>query len=119
MVLLSARAPAAPGLDAHAVQLRPRATSLRTAAFFAAFTTATGVAARMGDAQVAAHQIGFQLWTLIALALDATAIAAQALIGRLLGAGAVDAAAVLPAGSWRRRAPRPGAAPCCSPPATT
>jgi Na+-driven multidrug efflux pump len=49
----------------------------------------------MGDAQVAAHTIGFQLWIFVALALDAVAIAAQALIGRLLGAGAVDAAATL------------------------
>ena len=72
-----------------------RDLTLRTAAFFAAFTVATGVAARMGNAQVAAHQIGMQLWTLIALALDATAIAAQALIGRLLGAHALEPAASL------------------------
>ena len=49
----------------------------------------------MGDAQVAAHTIGFQLWIFVALVLDSVAIAAQALIGRLLGAGAVDAAATL------------------------
>ena len=40
-------------------------------------------------------QIGFQLWIFVALVLDSVAIAAQALIGRLLGAGAVDAAATL------------------------
>ena len=45
--------------------------------------------------QVAAHTIGFQLWIFVALVLDSVAIAAQALIGRLLGAGAVDAAAIL------------------------
>ena len=44
-----------------------RDVSLRTLAFFAAFTAATGVAARMGNAQVAAHQIGTQLWYLLAL----------------------------------------------------
>jgi Na+-driven multidrug efflux pump len=49
----------------------------------------------MGDAQVAAHQIGFQLWIFVALVLDSVAIAAQALIGKLLGAGALDAAATL------------------------
>ena len=49
----------------------------------------------MGDAQLAAHQIGFQLWILVALALDSIAIAAQTLVGSLLGAGDVDAAWVL------------------------
>ena len=74
-------------------QLRAaRDLALRTASFFAAFTAAAAVAARMGDAQLAAHQIGFQLWILIALALDAIAIAAQSLIGSLLGSGEVDAA---------------------------
>jgi Na+-driven multidrug efflux pump len=35
---------------------------------------------------VAAHQIAFQIWTFLALALDAIAIAGQALVGKLLGA---------------------------------
>jgi Na+-driven multidrug efflux pump len=60
-----------------------------------AFTVAAGVAARMGDSQLAAHQIGVQIWVFCALFLDSTAIAAQALIGRLLGAGAIDVAARL------------------------
>ena len=72
-----------------------RDLTVRTAAFFVAFTVAAGVAARMGEEHVAAHQIGFQLWIFCALFLDATAIAAQALVGRLLGAGATDAAAAL------------------------
>ena len=72
-----------------------RDLSVRTLAFFAAFTIATGVAARMGDAQLAAQQIGLQLWTFCALFLDATAIAAQALIGRLLGSSALGVAAAL------------------------
>jgi putative MATE family efflux protein len=77
-------------------QLRAaRELGLRSFAFTAAFLLAAGVAARMGDAQVAAHQIGFQLWIFVALVLYSVAIAAQALIGRLLGAGAVDAAATL------------------------
>jgi MATE family, multidrug efflux pump len=72
-----------------------RDLSVRTLAFFAAFTTAAAVAARMGDAQLAAHQIGTQIWVFCALFLDSTAIAAQALIGRLLGADAVDVASAL------------------------
>ena len=77
-------------------QLRAAATSAcARSPSSAAFLLAASVAARMGDAQVAAHPIGFQLWIFVALVLDSVAIAAQALIGRLLGAGAVDAAATL------------------------
>jgi putative MATE family efflux protein len=93
LLLVRRGAPLAPSLTRIRGQLRAaRDLALRTASFIAAFTTATAVAARMGDAQLAAHQIGFQLWILIALALDAIAIAAQTLIGSLLGAGQVDAA---------------------------
>ena len=72
-----------------------RDLGLRTVAFFVAFTVAAAVAARISDAALAAHQIGAQIWFFTALFLDATAIAAQALIGRLLGAGAVDVAHAL------------------------
>jgi putative MATE family efflux protein len=93
VLLIRRHAPLAPSLERIRGQLRAaRDLALRTASFFAAFTTAAAVAARMGDAQLAAHQIGFQLWILIALALDAIAIAAQSLIGSLLGSGEVDAA---------------------------
>ncbi|MFF4291916.1 MATE family efflux transporter, partial [Streptomyces sp. NPDC001633] len=47
---------------------------------------ATAVAARLGDADIAAHQIVLSLWSLLAFALDAIAIAGQAVIGRYLGA---------------------------------
>lgn len=47
---------------------------------------ATAVAARLGDADIAAHQIILSLWSLLAFALDAIAIAGQAIIGRYLGA---------------------------------
>jgi putative MATE family efflux protein len=96
-VLLVRRSPSlAPSWARMLPQLRAaRDLGLRSFAFTAAFLLAAGVAARMGDAQVAAHQIGFQLWIFVALVLDSVAIAAQALIGRLLGAGAVDAAATL------------------------
>ena len=92
-LLIRRGAPLHPSLTRIRGQLRAaRDLALRTLSFFAAFTAAAAVAARMGDAQLAAHQIGFQLWILIALALDAIAIAAQALIGSLLGAGETDAA---------------------------
>lgn len=48
---------------------------------------ATAVAARLGDSDIAAHQIVLSLWSLTAFALDAIAIAGQAIIGRYLGAG--------------------------------
>jgi putative MATE family efflux protein len=97
VALLVRRAPSlSPSWQRMLPQLRAaRDLGLRSFAFTAAFLLAASVAARMGDAQVAAHQIGFQLWIFVALVLDSVAIAAQALIGRLLGAGAVDAAATL------------------------
>jgi putative MATE family efflux protein len=58
---------------------------VRSAAFQIAFLTAAGVAARMGTAQIAAHQIGLQLWEFTALLLDSFAIAAQSLVGAALG----------------------------------
>ena len=97
VALLVRRTPAlAPSWQRMVPQLRAaRDLGLRSLAFTAAFLLAAAVAARMGDAQVAAHTIGFQLWIFVALVLDSVAIAAQALIGRLLGAGAVDSAATL------------------------
>ena len=65
---------------------------VRALAFQAAYLSAAGVAGRMGAAQLAAHQIGLQLWEFIALLLDSFAIAAQALVGAALGGGAVAAA---------------------------
>jgi putative MATE family efflux protein len=60
---------------------------LRGLAFQASFLSATAVAARFGTAAVAAHQIAFQLWSFCALAMDAVAIAGQAMVGAALGAG--------------------------------
>jgi putative MATE family efflux protein len=88
--------PLRPSLGRIAVQFAAaRDLTVRTAAFFITFTVAAAVAARIGNATLAAHQIGAQIWTFCALFLDSTAIAAQALIGRLLGAGQVDAALAL------------------------
>jgi MATE family multidrug resistance protein len=65
---------------------------IRTAALLSVFTLATAVATRISETAVAAHQVVFQVWAFLALAVDALAIAAQALIGRYLGAGEPEAA---------------------------
>ena len=65
--------------------------TVRTGSLLAVFLVTTAIASRIGDAEVAAHQIAFQVWYFLALALDAIAIAAQAIVGRDLGAA--DAAA--------------------------
>lgn len=65
---------------------------VRTAALLASFLIAASVLARMGDAQLAAHQIAFQLFIFLALVLDAIAIAGQVIVGRLLGAGDAESA---------------------------
>jgi putative MATE family efflux protein len=63
---------------------------LRTAALRIVLIVGTSIAARMGDAEIAAYQVGFQVWTLLAFALDAIAIAGQAITGRYLGAADVS-----------------------------
>ncbi len=65
---------------------------LRTVALRAVFVLAVAVAARLGDAQLAAYYVTFTVWYLLALAMDALAIAGQALLGRFLGAGQVAVA---------------------------
>ncbi|WP_280850522.1 MATE family efflux transporter [Streptomyces sp. SAI-041] len=82
--------PDAAGIRASAqagVPLLVRTLSLR-----AILMIATAVAARLGDADIAAHQIILSLWSLLAFALDAIAIAGQAIIGRYLGAGDTEGA---------------------------
>ncbi len=65
---------------------------VRTASLQIAFVVATSAAARIGNADLGAHQIVIQLFVFSALALDALAIAAQGMIGTLLGAGDGDGA---------------------------
>ncbi|WP_189311377.1 MATE family efflux transporter [Streptomyces brasiliensis] len=95
------------GARRHGASLRPDAAGIRASAqagvpllvrtlsLRAILMIATAVAARLGDADIAAHQIVLSLWSLLAFALDAIAIAGQAIIGRYLGAddprGAQDA----------------------------
>ncbi|MEU6481320.1 MATE family efflux transporter [Streptomyces sp. NPDC047017] len=92
------------GARRHGASLRPDAAGIRacaqagvpllvrTLSLRAILMIATAVAARLGDADVAAHQIILSLWSLLAFALDAIAIAGQAIIGRYLGAGDVEGA---------------------------
>lgn len=95
------------GARKHGASLRPDAAGIRacaqagapllvrTLSLRAILMITTGVAARLGDSDIAAHQIILSLWSLLAFALDAIAIAGQAIIGRYLGAddaqGARDA----------------------------
>jgi putative MATE family efflux protein len=61
----------------------------RTATLQAAITLTTVVATAGGAVMLAAYQVVNSIWVLLAFALDAIAIAGQAIIGRLLGAGDV------------------------------
>ncbi|MET9695484.1 MATE family efflux transporter [Streptomyces sp. NPDC006529] len=92
------------GARRHHASLRPDAAGIRacaqagvpllvrTLSLRAVLMIATAVAARLGDAEIAAHQILLSLWSLLAFALDAIAIAGQAIIGRYLGAGDTEGA---------------------------
>lgn len=60
---------------------------VRTAAMRVVLLAATAAAARLGTSGLAAFNVAIVVWGLLALALDALAIAAQALVGRHLGAG--------------------------------
>lgn len=84
--LVTERVPLRPQLAVIGRQLAlGRDLLLRGAAFQACFLSASAVAARFGDAALAAHQIAIQLFFFTALALDAVAIAAQSLVGAALG----------------------------------
>jgi putative MATE family efflux protein len=61
--------------------------AVRTTALLGAFLVASAVLARVGAPSLGAHQIAFQLFIFLALVLDALAIAAQVMVGRMLGAG--------------------------------
>jgi putative MATE family efflux protein len=82
-----------PSLNAMRPMLRVgRQIFVRTTALYASFLAAASVCARMGDAQLGAHQIASQLFLFLALVLDSIAIAGQVLVGRALGAGDAEGA---------------------------
>ncbi|WP_435245744.1 MATE family efflux transporter [Streptomyces sp. NRRL F-5630] len=92
------------GARRHGASLRPDLAGIhnsaragapllvRTLSLRAILMIATAVAARLGDADIAAHQIVLSLWSLLSFALDAIAIAGQAIIGRYLGADDAEGA---------------------------
>jgi putative MATE family efflux protein len=63
---------------------------LRTITLRASLLVMTYGATTLGEADLAAMQIAMTVWTFLAFALDAIAIAAQAITGRFLGAGDRD-----------------------------
>lgn len=71
-------------------ELRPMLTTggaltVRTLFLTGTLTVATAVAASMGAAEVASHQVLAQTWLLLAMIVDALAIAAQAMVADELG----------------------------------
>jgi putative MATE family efflux protein len=65
---------------------------VRTATMRVVLVVSTAIAARMGDVEIAAHQVATQVWSLLSFAMDAIAIAGQAITGRYLGASDVTGA---------------------------
>ncbi|MDO5502972.1 MAG: MATE family efflux transporter [Actinomycetia bacterium] len=64
---------------------------VRTLALRAILVVTMWVAASLGDVPLAGHQIAITIWSFLVFALDAIAIAAQALTGKSLGAGNLEA----------------------------
>ncbi len=65
---------------------------VRTVALRVALLLTVWAAAGIGDAPLGAHQLSATMWSFLAFALDALAIAAQAIVGRDLGAARADIA---------------------------
>ena len=90
----AALAPDLPGVRLAAraaVPLVVRTLTLRAALLLTTYAVVLAAAAGEQAVDLATHQLAMTLWTFLAFALDAIAIAAQAITGRYLGAG--DAAA--------------------------
>lgn len=69
------------------VPLVVRTLTLRAAFLLTAYAVTRGSAGDEQSVEVATHQLAITLFTFLAFVLDAIAIAAQAITGRLLGAG--------------------------------
>lgn len=90
------------GARRHGAATRPRVRGVlvaarggapllaRTATLRIALLLATVLAAQLGDAPLAAHQVATTVVSLLAFGMDAIAIAGQTLTGRSLGAGSVE-----------------------------
>ena len=97
VVLVRHARAAGAGLHPHPSRVLRAALSgipllVRTVALRAVLLLTTWVAAGLGDVPLAAHQVAATVWSFLVFALDALAIAAQALTGRALGAGDVQGA---------------------------
>jgi putative MATE family efflux protein len=68
---------------------------VRTLTLRASLLVTTYAATALGAAPLATHQLAITIWTFLAFALDAIAIAAQAITGHQLGAGDVRTTRVL------------------------
>lgn len=85
------------GARRHGVGLRPTTTGVlagartgtplfvRTLSLRLAILLTVGVAAQLGDVNLAAHQVVASVWGFTALVLDALAIAAQVIVGQAVG----------------------------------
>jgi MATE family multidrug resistance protein len=88
------------GIEAHLPTLAELAPFLgvggklliRTGSLVGTMTLATAVAARVGVIEVAAHQVASQMWMFMALAIDALAVAGQALVSKHVGEGEASVA---------------------------
>lgn len=99
VALRAQRRPWRPAPGVLAAYLVPAKDLLaRKAGLQVAMLAASGLAARMGTAEVAAHQIGFECWSFAALLLDSFAVAAQSLVGAALGGGDIESARRI---AWR------------------
>jgi len=88
----------------HGVGLRPTTTGVlagarsgvplfvRTLSLRLAIVLTVAVAARLGDVNLAAHQVVSSVWGFAALVLDALAIAAQVIVGQAVGQRSIELA---------------------------
>ena len=86
-------APLSPDLPGSGPPRTPAPLVMRTLTLRACLlvgTYAVRVAGTATELDLATHQVALTLWTFLAFALDAIAIAAQAITGRSLGAGDVE-----------------------------
>ncbi len=83
------------GIDLAGVRAAARTGGslvIRTLALQAVLVAATAIAARQGNVAIAAYQVSYRVYNVPVLALDAIAIAGQAITGKYLGAGDVAGA---------------------------
>ena len=89
----SALRPAAPtGAELRALLRDGHRLSVRTIALGLVPLAVTAVAARLGPVPLAGQQIGYRVWYLLSLSLDALAVPAQVYVSAALGTGDREAA---------------------------